>query len=238
MRVRASPTTIELIHKKRPNLHVEVLPNNEYLIKESGVDDSQMVAFLKGNGLEVEQQESILVIKDVSAEQATPAVAAETTEDAAEAPKSQVFEHPDLAFTMLIDTLLKPHIAGLEKKIADMSQAVATNGKNIKDLTDRYDLAKTQLEASLANLRNLLTMLENDQSTANENTKKEIKAELDTFESMLNQLDANLTKFVANQETVNRAATIASQTNLEEHKKMQENLARIAKHFQDIPLPK
>lgn len=242
MRVRASPTTIELIHKKRPNLHVDTLPNNEYVIKEAGVDDAQMVSFLKENGLLVEQQESILVLKlpsegqEKPSEKASPDVKPASSDGVSEAPKNQVFEHPDLAFTMLISTLLKPHIEALEKKIADMLQTVTAHTKNIKELTDRHDLAKTQLEASVANLRNLLTTMKNDQTTANENAKKEMKAELDTFEKILDTVDVNLKKFVAEQETVNNAAKVATQNNLDEHKKMQENIARVIKHLQAIPV--
>lgn len=249
MRVRASPKKIEFIHQKRPDIIIKTTPNGEYMIE--GIDDSQFVDFLKAQGLSLEQQETTLVIKEFEIKSATevkpasipppltppttepatsPTTSPSTIEPAQEQPKAKVYEHFDQAFAMIFGAMIKPQIDGVEAKV----QAAV---KEIKALSDRHDTAKLQLEASIANVRNLLTEIKTKMTSEDEKIKTETQTEITAVDQRVTTLADEVTKFVAIQETVNNAAKVTAQNNVDEHRKIQENLASTVKHFKNIPLP-
>lgn len=254
MKVRASPMKIDLIRKHFPTVHIEALSEGSYSVQN--IEGTKLIAFLKEQGMVLEQQDALLIIKDVAATantvvsdpQSTPAPVAsppapkQAAEQEPETPKTAVYEHLDQAFTGLIQGMLAPKFLALEKQIGDIS-------KSLQALTDRYDVGKTQLEASIQNAERQAKDASNKMTDAAQKVKTDIEdrlaqfktemeSEINTIDDSLKRVNTQLTTCVAAQETNANAANVTSQTNLEEHKKMQENLARIAKHFQEIPLPK
>lgn len=249
MKVRASPQRISFIKQHFPDAQIGTLSDGSYSVQN--LEGTRLIALLKENGLVLEQQDALLIIKDVKqaantvvAEQSeqTPNPLSQATTNETEAPKTAVYEHLDQAFTGIIQGMLAPKFTVLESKISEIAKAVQT-------LSDRYDVGKTQLELSIQNAERQSKDTVGKMSDEAQKVKSEVEArlakfktemetEINTLDTSLQKVDTELKQCVASQETHNNASQIVTQTNLEEHKKMQENLDRIVKHFKDIPLPK
>lgn len=249
MKVRASPPKIALIRQHFPVAQIEPLSDGSYSIQN--IEGTKIISFLKDKGFVLEQQDALLVIKDVEqaantvvSEQRAPAPVpqVQNVTEETETPKTAVYEHLDQAFTGIIQGMLAPKFLALETRIGEIA-------KSVKTLSERYDVGRTQLEASIQNAERqakdtLGKMSDEAQKVKNEvearlvKFKSEMETEISTLDTSIQKVDTELKQCVASQETTNNASKITAQTNLEEHKKMQENLDRIVKHFKDIPLPK
>lgn len=265
MRVRASPSVIEYISKRRPDIHIEAQPNSEFSIKN--IDEDQFIGFIKASGITLERQDTILLLKEPAPKIAsapilplTPPQPAQpqdvqsqnqeapkddlqpdTDEPKVDAPKAKVFENFDQAFSGFIDGLVNFKInaietkaVGAETKVTDIETKVATALSEIQNLKDQDIVIQGKFDIAVANFSREVNSLKKKI----DDTKKSIEdaqAEINKLnKATLEQHEINIQQILAYFEKIN----ISLQANLDEHKKMQENVNKMVQHFRDFPLPK
>lgn len=255
LKVRASPQKIDFVRQHLPN--VQIVPQSDGTYSIGNIEATKLIAFLKENGLVLEQQDALLIIKDI--EQAANTVVADiplpatskpapaaiqppdTDEPKVDAPKAKVFENFDQAFSGFIDGLVNFKInaietkaVGAETKVTDIETKVATALSEIQNLKDQDIVIQGKFDIAVANFSREVNSLKKKI----DDTKKSIEdaqAEINKLnKATLEQHEINIQQILACFEKIN----ISLQANLDEHKKMQENVNKMVQHFRDFPLPK
>lgn len=284
MRVRASPSVIEYISKRRPDIHIEAQPNSEFSIKN--IDEDQFIGFIKASGIILERQDTILLLKEpapkiasaptlplVTPQPAQPReVQAQNQEDDEEneetdsqpttdeskhqpttgEPKAKVFENFDQAFSGFIDGLVNFKINAIESKascaetkVTDIETKITDALANIERLKEQDILLQQTLNGQTAILHEKLSASSSTSLHEIESLKKKLDDTKKTIEetqaainklnkNTLEQHETNIQQILACFEKINISLT----ANLDEHKKMQENVNKMAQYFKDFPLPK
>lgn len=282
MRVRASPSVIEYISKRRPDIHIEAQPNSEFSIKN--IDEEQFIGFLKASGIILEQQDTILLLKEPAPKIASaptlplappqPAQLQEaqvqnqedeedeetdsqptdesTHQPTTGEPKAKVFENFDQAFSGFIDGLVNFKInaieskaSGAETKVTDIETKITDALANIEKLKGQDILLQQTLNGQIAILHEKLSASSSTSLHEIESLKKKLDDTKKTIEetqaainklnkTTLEQHETSIQQILACFEKINISLT----ANLDEHKKMQENVNKMAQYFKDFPLPK
>lgn len=222
MKVHATPQQVEKIKKMRPDLSIKTLPsgNNEYMVE--GVSDEQFIDFLHAKGMDLEQHESTAAIKELtitdqkvtSAQTMSAQSIPGPIEQKDSAPENSAPVKPEPEKITMQAVNENPNLAFnmlvtaiAQTLIKPIQDKLNDIAKRLSDLEKKYEFNKTQVEAAHNNL-----FLE------------------------VNTLKDTLTTFVGEQETRNQNVVTSAQNNVDEHKKISENIAKITKYLRDAPL--
>lgn len=217
MKVHATPQQVEKIKKMRPDLNIKTLPSgsNEYMVE--GVSDEQFVNFLRAKGMDIEQHESTATIKELTitdqkAAPAQPMTAQSIPEPINQKESAPAQPEPEKITAQAVNE--NPNLAfnmlvsGIAQTlIKPVLDKLDSIDKRLTDLEKRHQFNSTQVEAATNNL----------------------------FLETQTLRDA-LTTFVAKQETINQGSVVQTQNNVDEHKKITENVNKLTKYLRDAPL--